>query len=298
MAPEEYRKLPSSLLDINVTGGEPFLRKDLPEIIKVLKETCPKARLVISSNGFLENRIRNLMPEILTIDDKIGVRISIDGYGDKHEEIRGISGSFKKCLRTLNSLKRLGLKDLGIGMTVMNNNINHIDRLYELAEILGIDFSITVATSSSIYFGEGKSALRPRNAEVLKDTFRKLISSHYLKWHPKKWFRGWFEKHLLRYIFEGKRPLPCDAGVGFFYLDSLGNVFACHILPTKMGNIREKNWQEIWGSRKANLVRERVKNCQKCWMVCTAKSEIKKNLVKLGVEVVFDKLKIHTLGRI
>ena len=57
----EFAKLPSSLRDINLSGGEPFLRQDLAEIVAVVAKACPQARFVISSNGFATELILEQM---------------------------------------------------------------------------------------------------------------------------------------------------------------------------------------------------------------------------------------------
>ena len=59
---EEYLKLPSSLRDINISGGEPFLREDLVDIVRVIKRACPKAKITISTNGlFVRKQLKNLI---------------------------------------------------------------------------------------------------------------------------------------------------------------------------------------------------------------------------------------------
>lgn len=293
LQPEEYRRLPSSLKEINITGGEPFLRNDLPKIIEVIKETCPKARLVISTNGFIPNRIKQLMPYILKIDPYTAVRISIDGLEEIHEKIRGISGGFQKDMTSLGLLKELGVRDLGIAMTVMEENIEEVTEIYKLAENLKVEFSVTVAIDSEIYFGDGKSDLCPKDGLHMKEAFGSIIAAEYRHWHPKHLFRAWFEKGLLAYEQGHGRPIPCDAGEGFFYLNSQGQVFACHILPTLLGNLRTQSWEEIWSSKEAENVRQEIEGCEKCWMVCTARSEIRKDLMKIGIEVFTDKMKAH-----
>ena len=65
-----YKKLPKTLRDINVSGGEPFLRQDLVQLIKILRKTYPKAKMVISSNGFLTDLIKEKMREILKIGNE------------------------------------------------------------------------------------------------------------------------------------------------------------------------------------------------------------------------------------
>jgi Fe-coproporphyrin III synthase len=293
MRPEEYRHLPTSLKGINITGGEPFLRKDLPEIVNVIKKRCPKARLVISTHGFMPERIKELMPDILKIDPKIAVRISIDGLAKTHESVRGITGGFKRDMVSLEALRELGVIDLGIAMTVMDSNVEELPEVYHLSEELGVEFSVTMATDSKVYFGDDKDKLRPRNNDVLVEAFQTIIRSEYSYWQPKRWFRAWFEKSLLQYALGKGRPLACDAGKGFFYLDSQGRVYACHILPTLLGDLRTQSWEELWNSSQAEEVRERIHGCEQCWMVCTAKSEARRHLVQIGLEVLSDKSKTH-----
>ncbi|TET11796.1 radical SAM protein, partial [Candidatus Aerophobetes bacterium] len=91
MEPSFYQRVPSSLREINITGGEPFLREDLPEVIEVIHNRCDSPRIVISSNGLLSERIEDSMNRIVKVDPKIAVRISIDAVGKKHDELRGIS---------------------------------------------------------------------------------------------------------------------------------------------------------------------------------------------------------------
>ena len=293
MRPEEYRRIPASLKDVNITGGEPFLRDDLPEVIRVIKESCPGSRLVISTNGFLPERIKAFLPELLKTNSDTALRISIDGLEKTHDLVRGIPGGFQKAMDCLEISRTMGVKDLGIAMTVMEANIKELPMVYRLANSMGVEFSVTVATDSQIYFGEGKETLRPKDTDLLTDAMLTVIRSEYTSWQPKRWFRGWFSKTLLEYLQNGRRPIPCDAGRGFFYLDSEANVFACHILSTPLGNIRKQPWQELWRSAQAEKVRKDMKACEECWMVCTSKSEIRKRLVKVGAEVFSGKICAH-----
>ena len=101
---------------INLTGGEPFIREDLAEIV----EECYKHtdRIVISTSGWFEEKVVALAKKF----PNIGIRISIEGLSCKNDELRGHAGGFDKGLRTLLTLKEMGLKDIGFGCTVSNNN--------------------------------------------------------------------------------------------------------------------------------------------------------------------------------
>ncbi len=83
-----FAALPGSLEDINITGGEPFLRDDLIDIIRTIKQSCPKARVVISTNGLLVDRIKSFAPDMLRLDSRIALRVSIDALGTEHDKIR------------------------------------------------------------------------------------------------------------------------------------------------------------------------------------------------------------------
>jgi MoaA/NifB/PqqE/SkfB family radical SAM enzyme len=293
MAPSEYAGLPTSLKEINITGGEPFLREDLPEILSVIRSRCSGVRLIVSTHGFMTERIRKLAPELKRVAPDLALRISIDGLEATHESVRGIPGGFAKDMESLAILKEAGFEDLGIAMTVMESNVREICDVYELSRRLGVDFSITVATDSDVYFGEGKDSLRPDDGEDLQRGFEFLIRRHLRSFRPRSVARAWFEKSLLDYARGGGRALACDAGTGFFYLDSKANVYACHILSSKLGNLRESAFEDIWRGEQADHYRRELEGCDKCWMVCTAKSAMRRNLVQIGGQVAIDKIRAH-----
>ena len=76
---DELLNLPENLENINISGGEPFLRADLPELIKAIKARCPKAKVIISTNGFATETVLSQMEKILKIMPEIGVAVSLDG---------------------------------------------------------------------------------------------------------------------------------------------------------------------------------------------------------------------------
>ena len=97
----DLRTLPK-LKFINLTGGEPFVREDLAEIV----EECYRHtdRIVISTSGWFEDRVVALAKKF----PNIGIRISIEGLSGKNDELRGHAGGFDKGLRTLLTLKEMG----------------------------------------------------------------------------------------------------------------------------------------------------------------------------------------------
>ena len=101
---------------VNVTGGEPFVRRDLAEIVEVCFRKAP--RVVISTSGYQ-------VDEILALAEKfprIGIRVSIEGLSTINDYLRGRDSGFDRGLKTLLGLRRMGVQDIGFGITVSNNN--------------------------------------------------------------------------------------------------------------------------------------------------------------------------------
>ena len=252
---------------INLTGGEPFIREDLDTIV----EECYNHtdRIVISTSGWFEDRVIELAKKF----PNIGIRISIEGLSEKNDELRGHDGGFDKGLRTLLSLKKMGVKDIGFGCTVSNHNSKDMLSLYQLSLSMGMEFA-TAAFHNSYYFHKEDNLIS--NKEEVCNDFRQLIEWQLKENNPKSWFRAWFNMGLINYIEGGRRMLPCEAGSANFFIDPWGEVYPCNGMEDKfwklsMGNIHQHSFNEIWESEQAAIVREKVRNCPKnCWMVGTA----------------------------
>ena len=286
--PKELEILPK-LKFINLTGGEPFQRRDLEDIVSVCFEKAP--RVVISTSGYHFDRIIELAKKF----PKIGIRISIEGLSQKNDELRGRSGGFDKGLKTLLTLRDMGIKDIGFGCTVSNHNSSDMLALYQLSKSLDMEFA-TAAFHNSYYFHKSNNEIT--NKEEVCDNFQKLIEQLLKEKYPKSWFRAFFNLGLINYIQGGKRMLPCEAGSANFFIEPYGEVFPCNgleqnIWKESMGNIRHySSFEELWNSDQAQKVRELVHSCPKnCWMVGTAAPVMKKYFKYPAMWVLQNKLK-------
>ncbi len=274
---------------VNLTGGEPFQRKDLEDIVAVCFEKAP--RVVISTSGFHSDRIIALAKKF----PRIGIRISIEGLSQKNDELRGREGGFDKGLSTLLTLREMGLKDIGFGCTVSNNNSSDMLSLYKLSKSLGMEFA-TAAFHNSYYFHKHDNVIT--NKDEVCGNFEKLIEGLLKENNPKSWFRAFFNLGLINYIQNGKRMLPCEAGTTNFFIEPYGEVYPCngledHIWKESMGNIHDySNFEDLWYSEQANKVRTMVRSCPKnCWMVGTAAPVMNKYIRYPATWVVKNKLK-------
>ncbi len=261
MQAADYLRLPPTLTHINVSGGEPFLRDDLPEIVGHMRQVAPSARIVLSTNGILPERIEGLMRDI----PGAAVRVSIDGIGETHDHARGVKGNYDRCLETLDRLRSIGVDDLGISATASQYNPGAVTEVQQLAEQLGVQFVVGVAHSSPTYFGDQVGAApdaqeTARELEAIRN--RELSKRSY-----KEWFRAYFTDGLIDQL-EGKpRRMPCYAIEAHFYLDPHGNVYPCNARDDKLGNLLEETYSEIVAKNTAMLAE--VQSCNACWMSCT-----------------------------
>ena len=257
---ETIRKLPPMYFT-NITGGEPFIREDLKDIVRELNQKSD--RIVISTNGFFTDRIIDLCKEF----PNIGIRISIEGLEQTNNAIRGLPDGFNRGYTTLKKLREMGMKDVGFGMTVQDRNAPDLLPLYDLSDEMGMEFA-TASLHNSFYFVEAGNLIqdRPMVAQHFEDLVNKLLDSN----SPKKWFRAYFNHGLINYIYAQKRLLPCDMSFDTFFIDPYGDVMPCNGTKEKevMGNLNQQSWEELWNSEQAEEVRRKVRVCDRqCWMI-------------------------------
>ena len=258
---ETIKKLPKMYFT-NITGGEPFIREDLPDIVRELYKKSD--RIVISTNGFFTDRIIKLCEEF----PNVGIRISIEGLEDTNNKIRGLKDGYNKGYSTLKKLVEMKHPDVGFGMTVQDANAKDLVALYKKSDELNMEFA-TASLHNSFYFVEAKNIIhdRPMVAKEFENLVNELLNSN----SPKKWFRAYFNHGLINYIYGQKRLLPCDMAFDTFFIDPYGDVMPCNGTKEKkvMGNLNDaKDWNELWNSKQADEVRNEVRHCDRqCWMI-------------------------------
>lgn len=279
LAPAEYLKLPKSLRDINISGGEPFLRRDLVKVIANIRKQCPRARIIISTNGFLVDVIKKVLPRIQKIAPKVELNVSIDGIGKMHEKIRGIEGGWLKVLETLIfAKKQLGSNRVKLAFTVSEKNYLDLMKVYDFAQDFGVGFSLAVAHTSDLYFGKTKNRFGAQ-VKKIKQELERLNTKFVQSKSPKNWARAYFADGLVNIVRGKKAPLPSYSGEDFFYLDPRGDIYPSVMDNMIMGNLKQiENFKEFWFSDQAQKARDKLKGYEvDYWMICTARSAIRRH---------------------
>lgn len=287
--PGLLQKLPR--LDfVNVTGGEPFVREDIEDIVRILYTKT--RRIVFSTSGYCPERIIRLAERY----PRLGFRISMEGLSCKNDELRGRPGGFDRGLRTLLELRRMGVKDIGFGITVSDGNSADMLWLYELSRNLKMEFA-TAALHNSYYFHKHDNKIT--NWDEVCGDFAELIQRMLREGRPKSWFRAFFNLELINYVRGGRRLLPCEAGTENFFIDPYGNVLPCNGMEAEcwydtMGDLHDyEDFMALWNGEKAKAVRAKVSCCpKKCWMVGSVSPVMKKYIWKVAPWVVRNKCRV------
>ena len=278
-------KLPQMFFT-NITGGEPFVRQDLPDIVELLRRKSQ--RIVISTNGFFTERIIELCKRY----PDLGIRISVEGFKGANDLIRGIPDGYSRTQHTLKILRQMGLKDVGFAMTVQDCNYKDLVGLYRMAR--GFDYEFATATlHNSHYFHKWDNKIEFKDAVISE--FQKLILELLKSRKTKEWFRAYFNYGLINYIRGNPRFLPCEMGKNGFFLDPFGDVLVCNGMDKKepLGNLKTQEWDEIWNSTRASQVRDMVRACKKnCWMIGSAAPAIFNHPIKPVLWVLRNKMRI------
>ncbi len=290
-------KLPGGFDNLNVSGGEPTLRRDLADLIDVV---YPKARITeISSNGLRPDR---LLP-IIRKYPNIKVRFSLEGDEATSDAIRGEKNGYATKIAGLRKLREAGGTDLGFAMVIQDENADQLVRVYEMARAEGVELATsTLHNAWQFYKNDNHFYDRTKVAREVEGLVTSMLRTN----KPKNWFRAYLNLGLIEKILGHDRLIPCTAGTDFAFIDPWSDVWACNVrsdLP--LGNLEKQSWNEIIGSDRAKETIGKVKACaQNCWMVTTARTAMRSNLApqlpKWGPMqwVLWNKLKVSLGGSV
>jgi Fe-coproporphyrin III synthase len=285
-SPELLRKLPAGLGRVNLTGGEPMLRRDIDEVVEIL---APKARrLEISTNGFFTDRLVALARR----HPELTIRISLEGLQQTNDAVRGIKDGYRHALRTFHELRAVGVKDLGFAVTIQDDNAADLLELYRMVDGLDAEFAQAVP-HNSYYFHTDENQIR--DPVAVQQAIRDLMTAFLRSRRPKQWFRAYLNRGLVDFVGGAPRKLACTGGSDIFFLDPWGEIYPCNGWDLSMGNLHQESFEEIWDGPRAREVREAVGTCERrCWMTGTAVPAMKKNLPSVGWWVLRNKVRVAT----
>lgn len=272
---QEMRKI--GIKSVSVSGGEPFLRDDIMELLKELKKNGFYVSL--TTNGLLlKDKIDNCFSYLDSIT------VSIDGSNAAlHDSIRNIK-VFNRAVEGIKKVKELnkgGVHQVNIciSSTIFNKNVRDLENIIPLVERLGGSPSLNPMSVLQHFNPESKlevvkvekSSLINHTSKVFRQKIDFLNAHNVMSPAYIKGMQELFEKN--GNIDYPGRLKPCFAGVYSFVIGQDGSVFPCYpMYKTPCGNVKLKSLKEILSSKefKGVLNKIRMLNCPSCWGACYA----------------------------
>jgi MoaA/NifB/PqqE/SkfB family radical SAM enzyme len=274
--------------NLNLSGGEPFLRKEFAEIVLKFVRTNGVRQIYVPSNGYFTERCVAAVSEVLKEKelDLFVVELSLDGMPEFHDNFRVARNAFKKAMETYDALVELQKSDPRLRVhcisTATDKNMAEIRQLttYLYDRCPQMDHH-----NLAIIRGDrkNKSLIGPKLAEYeeLYEYIRRL-------WAPREHGRyGAMVEPMLQWgkvetIKQDRQVIPCQAGQISAVVYANGDVGVCEI-HKPLGNLRQKRFWDIWRSPEANQLRESIarKECH-----CTTEVFMWSSIVYQPVQLV------------
>ena len=118
--------------NLNISGGEPTTRNDLPEMVELFHRHLPRMRkLGINTTGLTPHRAVPMLTRIVEFcaehDLLISIRVSLDGIGDIHDQVRHVANGFDKACATIEAMQALSDRhsnfQFGLASTIFARNL-------------------------------------------------------------------------------------------------------------------------------------------------------------------------------
>ncbi len=280
---------------IEITGGEPFLRSDIVEIIKAFNDSNKLYLLTIPTNSLTNvDLVKNRIEAILKLNiPRVAITLSLDGYKELHDKIRGIKGNYDKVMGMARMLHELQSQYKNLyfffGYTISRYNE---DKLIETINAVMSDldfvsynnFHVNVAQISSHYYKNENNEIIG-SKDKIRDAIKFLMKHRKRSVDPMDLVEQSFLKYLIDYVETGKSPMRSRALDASLFLDSYGDVYPSIMWNVKIGNIRNTNYElmPIWKSPIAMDIREKIRKGIEpdAWTACEAYQTLIGNVKKM-----------------
>jgi len=269
---------------LTLGGGEVFLRNDLYDICKLVKETYPDVGLGISTNGLESEKIIDEVIKITKLNfSSLRVSVSLDGIETINDKIRG-RGSYNSALTTYwvikNLFRSVNSSSTGLNYTISKFNAGLFESFF--AKFPNEDIGISLFHIGKPAFENDKLNLNLPEELVLKDLDFMLKNYKFVGEHG--FIKKIFVSLARQYVKNPKKMvLPCSSCISSVFIDPYGMVYPCTIWGNSIGCLREKTFKTVWTSDKAKQVRNDIKQerCPICWSGCESSHTILQSLISL-----------------
>jgi GeoRSP system SPASM domain protein len=248
------RKIPGH---ITLTGGEPFVRKDLFDLLDIFEENKEYFSFSILTNGTyidreMAARLKDYHPTY--------VQISMEGSKEVHESIRG-NGTYDKAVNALKYLHQEGIYTVA-SFTAHKQNYHEFPNVVKACKKIGVD---RVWSDRLIPSGSGEEMAEYMLSQEETQEFFQMMRREKLWAYWSPFCHTEVAMHRALQFLEGGTNYVCQAGKSLVTIDVNGDVYPCRRMPTKVGNVLEQKLIDIYQN---SSVMQGLRNPQNCSSDC------------------------------
>lgn len=282
---EKFFKTVGHVYFVNMSGGEPSLRKDFADIVELANRYMTPQVIHTPTNALLPEKIRDMTEDILQRLEKSGRKVpftikpSFDGVGPVHDYVRGVPGNFDKLMKTYELLiplkERYPNLEIGAGTVISNFNIDKVEETARFVHKMKLDSYINEVAEQRMEMFNTSDPITPewdgyqKAIEIFKrESMRnwKNAGNHVGRYTQA--FRLVYYDLVVEILRRKTQVLPCYGGISSVHISPYGDVWPCAILgyDKPFGNIRDHNYdfKSVWYSERAAEVRKYIRELR-CW---------------------------------
>ena len=261
----------------SLSGGEPTTRNDMVEICGLMMDKFPKLRkLTLNTTGMTPHRAIPMLTKVVKMANEKGIifstRVSIDGVGDMHNEVRNVKRGFDKANETIRAMKELQKThkfNFGISTTIFSQNLDDAENILRWArsENLDIVFNMVRFTEAMLGNDDLSGSLKPigREEERMRDFFLDRVRKD-----PILDGQNFIYMHYADMISNGYHRLaPCPFQTQGIMLNPNGDLFFCENSKV-VGNVRDEDAEAIYFRATSQEHRKHIRDheCPTCLSPC------------------------------
>jgi MoaA/NifB/PqqE/SkfB family radical SAM enzyme len=241
------------------SGGEPFLRGDLPDIVLSAVRICQPAVVNIPTNGWFTKRVVAGVERICTGSPgtQVVINLSVDHHvPERHDVIRGAEGSYARLMDTLAGLRALNLPNLTVGVhtVVSNENEDDFPAIAQGLSKLGADSYIAEPAEERVELQTLNTGITPGSSAFGRAASAVLEAEQAASGavaRMARTIRNEYYSRVTRFLDGDATAMPvCHAGFLSVHIGADGDVWSCCVLARSFGNLRDHgfDFRKVWFS--------------------------------------------------
>ena len=264
--------------NLNISGGEPTTRNDLPEMVELFHRHLPRLRKIgINTTGLTPHRAIPMLTRIVEFCAKngilISIRVSLDGIGDVHNQVRDVKRGFEKASQTIEAMQALSKThdnfQFGIASTIFATNMEDAENILAWARTKGLDvvFNMLRFTDAMLHNKqlEEKIGFREREETFMRKFFLDRVQEESVLSG-----QAFMYLHYADMIANGyQRTMPCPFQSQGLLLNPNGDLHYCEN-SEKLGNVLDDSAESLYFKAENLMHRQHLKDkvCPTCLSPC------------------------------